>query len=222
MTYLSGLVGFLLLLTAEAKVGNSSQIEFCSETKQCLLFDRVCDADGYEVRKYGSVKWVSTDEMSFFMEIAAMRAFRRLFNYIDGANKDGKKIEMTAPVIIKMIEDKYFWQRSTYTMSFLLPAEHQANPPKPTDDKVYFQKMPDMKVYSLSYGGWMTNLSDKNKASTLSALLDAVGAKYKKGFHYAVGYNSPMKIFNRHNEVWYVVEDDPVCAGSDEDFSPVS
>lgn len=42
-----------------------------------------------QVRHYDSVKWVTTEESSFFMEMAAMRAFRRLFNYIDGGNEKG-------------------------------------------------------------------------------------------------------------------------------------
>lgn len=37
-----------------------------------------------QVRHYNSVKWVTTEETSFFMEIAAMRAFRRLYTYISG------------------------------------------------------------------------------------------------------------------------------------------
>ncbi|KAK9535252.1 hypothetical protein VZT92_007645 [Zoarces viviparus] len=33
----------------------------------------------------------------------------------------------------------------------------------------------------------------------------------------------PMKLFNRHNEVWYLVEDEPMCTSSEElDFSPLS
>ena len=44
---------------------------------------------------------------------------------------------MTAPVVVK-ITDKKFWQMGVYTMSFLLPAEHQMNPPQPTDDKASF------------------------------------------------------------------------------------
>ncbi|XP_049417830.1 heme-binding protein 2 [Epinephelus fuscoguttatus] len=217
MIYLSGLVGFLLVLTAEARVGNSSQLEFCSETKECLLFDLVCETEDFQVRHYDSVKWVSTDEMFYFMDIAAFRAFRRLFEYITGANENGEKIEMTAPVVIKISEGMYFWQKGTYTMSFLLPAKHQAKPPKPTDEQVYLQKMPAMKVYVQSYGGWMTSISDRNKASSLSAALDLLKAEYKKGFHYAAGYNSPMKLFNRHNEVWFVVSDDPVCSNSEEE-----
>ncbi|XP_022608341.1 heme-binding protein 2-like [Seriola dumerili] len=222
MIYLSGLVGFLLVLTAEARVGNSSQLQFCSETEQCLLFDLICKTDEYEARHYDSVKWVSTDETSFFMEFAAMKAFRRLYEYISGTNDKGKKIEMTAPVIVRM-PDKRFWQMGVYTMSFLLPADCQKNPPKPTDSKVYIQTMPDMKVYSRSYGGWMTSTSDSNTASALSTALDLVDENYKKGFHYAVGYNSPMTIFNRHNEVWFVAEDDPACSSSEElNFAPFS
>lgn len=45
---------------------------------------------------------------------------------------------MTAPVLMKMPEDKRFWQAGVYKMGFLLPAEHQQNPPNPTDDSVSF------------------------------------------------------------------------------------
>lgn len=55
--------------------------------------------------------------------------------------------------------------------------------------QVYFRDTPDVNMYVLSYGGWMTSLSDKNKAYSLSSALDSAGAEYKKGFHYAVGYN---------------------------------
>nr|XP_046270703.1 heme-binding protein 2 [Scatophagus argus] len=218
MMCLSGLVGFLLVLTTEARVGPSSQLKFCSETEQCLLFDLICETDQYEVRHYDSAKWVTTQQTSFFMEFAAMHAFRRLYTYITE-----NKIEMTAPVLIKMPEDQKFWEMGVYTMSFLLPAEHQVNPPKPTDEKVQIHEMPAMKVYVQSYGGWMTSTADKNQASSLSSALDSVGAKYNKLYHYAAGYNSPMTLFNRHNEVWYVAEDEPECPSSEEmEFSPVS
>ncbi|XP_059203658.1 heme-binding protein 2 [Centropristis striata] len=216
MIYLSGLVGFLLMLTAEAKIGNSSELPFCTETKECLLFDLVCETEDYQVRHYDSVTWVSTTDSSLFMEIASMRSFRRLFRYITGENENGEKIEMTAPVIVKVEENKGFWQMGEYTMSFLLPSTHQANPPKPTDEKVFINTMKDMKVYVKSYGGWLTTFADKNKARSLTSDLDQVDAEYKKGFHYAVGYDSPMKMFNRHNEVWKIVEDDPVCSSSEE------
>ncbi|XP_036946141.1 heme-binding protein 2 [Acanthopagrus latus] len=223
MMYLSGFVGFLLVLTAEARVGNSSELAFCTETEQCLVFDPVCKTPQYEVRHYGSAKWVTTEETHYIMEFASMKAFRRLFKYITGDNADGKKVEMTSPVLMKMPDDKRFWQTGVYKMGFLLPAEHQKNPPNPTDEAVSIVTLPAMKVYVKTYGGWMTSFSDKNNANSLSSALDLVGAKYKKDFHYAAGYNSPMTWFNRHNEVWYVVEDEPECSTSSEedmDMSP--
>ncbi|XP_008297872.1 heme-binding protein 2 [Stegastes partitus] len=210
MLHLAGLVGLLLVLTAEAKVGNSSLLEICSETEQCLLYDPICK-DNYEVRHYESVKWVSTTVKHRFMDMAMVKAFRKLFNYIQGENEAGMKIEMTTPVLVKIPDKKIFFEETDYTMSFLLPAEHQMNPPSPTDENVYIHDTPDMKVYVLSYGGWMMSWIDQMKAKKLGEMLDSNKAKYKKGFHYGVGYNSPMKLLNRHNEVWMVVEDEHVC-----------
>ncbi|XP_069004972.1 heme-binding protein 2 [Embiotoca jacksoni] len=218
MIYLPGLVGFLLVLTAEAKVGDSSQVEFCSETEECLLFDLICETETYEVRHYDSVKWVSTEETYYYMmEFASYKAFRRLFDYITGGNENGQKINMTAPVVMKMHEKKGgFFATNRFTMSFLLPSDCQKNPPKPTDEKVYIHDTPDMNVYVRSYGGWMTTFSDRKHADSLSSDLDLVNANYEQGFHLAVGYNSPMTMFNRHNEVWFLAEDDPVCPSSEE------
>jgi len=48
----------------------------------------------------------------------------------------GANINMTAPVIIKVNASATMWQSSVYVLSFLLPSEYQANPPKPTDPSV--------------------------------------------------------------------------------------
>ncbi|XP_037647105.1 heme-binding protein 2 [Sebastes umbrosus] len=213
MIYLSGLVGFLLVLTAEARIGNSSELSFCTETKECLLFDPVCETSVFEARHYDSQTWVSTNETSICMEFASMGLFRRLFGYITGNNVDGKQIIMTAPVLIKMPKAGYFFK--SYTMSFLLPAGFQGKAPQPTDTKVYIEQKPKMKVYAKSFGGWMMTGALKNQASSLATALDLVEAEYKEDFYYAVGYNSPMKVFNRHNEVWFVGEDKLVCAAKD-------
>lgn len=67
-----------------------------------------------------------------------------LFSYLSS----DQNIEMTSPVLIK-VEKWRFFQMGVYTMSFLLPAEHQMTPPKPTDNKVGFSEKNDSWIYSV-------------------------------------------------------------------------
>ncbi|XP_018610144.1 heme-binding protein 2 [Scleropages formosus] len=213
MAFLTGLVLLVLAAAAtEARVGSSNESSFCTETKECLLFDLVCKTSNYEVRHYRPTKWVSTDEESYFFESATSKAFWRLLKYITGANADGVKMDMTAPVLVKVQENKKIWESSKYTLSFLLPSAFQESAPLPTDPKVYFTDMPDTRVYVRSYGGWMLSVTTKLNSEMLTRDLDKVNATYNKNFSYAVGYNSPKKILNRHNEVWYIVDGEPVCS----------
>ncbi|KAG7222589.1 hypothetical protein INR49_016186 [Caranx melampygus] len=46
--------------------------------------------DEYEVRHYSPTRWVSTDAEAYFMGVGAAMAFRRLFQYITGANDRGE------------------------------------------------------------------------------------------------------------------------------------
>lgn len=196
------------------------------------------------------------------------------------------KVEMTAPVLMKMEnQHKYFWQKKVFSMSFLLPSEHQASPPAPTDDKVrisdkswqkdtthqtsgfqvYFpianyEPLPSCRwklwrcqLWTCTCGaledGWRACLEKaKQKRCPLPSiqlvqstrlnttmLLDITGdwidTILPKGqrkppifvffnkncvFLHAYVSCSPMTLFNRHNEVWFVVEDDPVCSSSEE------
>ncbi|XP_068509589.1 heme-binding protein 2 [Syngnathus scovelli] len=216
MFLLAGLVGCLLALTAEARVGNCSELSFMTETNQCMLFKVMCKTDKYEVRHYEAAKWVSTRVSSWSMDIACMKGFMRLYRYIDGQNENGQKIEMTSPVLIKMGMKKWFWEEKEFIISFLLPMEHQAYPPMPTDYEVFFYDMPAVNVYVRSYGGWLNSLSDCHHSEGLMYDLMKVGARFKDDCHYGAGYNSPMTMWERHNEVWVITEDEPVCGSSEE------
>ncbi|XP_054891832.1 heme-binding protein 2 [Poeciliopsis prolifica] len=210
MICFSGLLGLLLVLTAEARVGDSSQLDFCNETEQCLLFDLICKNPIYEVRHYDSVKWVTTNYTTFSMEFMMVPAFWKLYKYITGENEASQKIPMTAPVLMGMPEKSIF-RTDVFTMSFLLPAEYQMDPPKPTNDDVYIQEMPAMNVYVVDYDSYLSTWSDNKYSKKLSNALDTAKAQYRKGFHFAAGYDSPKPKKKRHCEVWYVVEGDAVC-----------
>ncbi|KAK3511812.1 hypothetical protein QTP70_024859 [Hemibagrus guttatus] len=207
-------VAFVLLFsfTTEARIGNSSEpTSYCTETKECLLFDLICKGEEYEVRHYEAAKWVTTEAESMFKDLAKMKAFRKLYNYITGENEAGAKIDMTAPVIIKVKEEVPLLEKSVYVLSFLLPSDYQKQPPQPNESTVYFTDMPDMKVYVKSFGGWMVSAVANKYSNDLKEALDKAEATYNTDYHYEVGYNSPMKLMNRHNEVWYEVKGSPVC-----------
>ncbi|KAG5278222.1 hypothetical protein AALO_G00096570 [Alosa alosa] len=202
MDFIAGLLLVVFLGSAESGVGPSnSSSSFCTESKECLQFDLVCKTEEYEVRHYSPTRWVSTDAEAYFMGVGAAMAFRRLFQYITGANEGGVKIEMTAPVLVKIPEETKMWEPAIYTLSFLLPSAYQDSPPAPTNDKLYFTDMPDMDVYVRSYGGWMLSVTSRLHAHLLTKELQRAQAQYNHTYHYGVGYDSPLKLLNRHNEV---------------------
>merc|ERR1739838_423001 len=92
MILIPGLVGLLLVLTADARLGYSSQLStVCTETKECLLYDRICENENYEVRYYSSLKWVSTDASGLLMGVPTIEAFMRLFRYITTSRDPDKE-----------------------------------------------------------------------------------------------------------------------------------
>uniref|UniRef100_A0A1A7XVR9 Heme-binding protein 1 n=2 Tax=Iconisemion striatum TaxID=60296 RepID=A0A1A7XVR9_9TELE len=211
MAFVSAVAVLALLVSADGSVGPSTNASFCTESKECLEYELVCKTDEYEVRHYSPTRWVSTDAEAYFMGVGAAMAFRRLFQYITGANDAGVHMEMTAPVLVKIPEETRMWEPTIYTLSFPLPAAYQDQPPAPTNDKLYFTEMPEMDMYVRSYGGWMLSVTSRLHAHLLVKELERVKAPYNCSFHYGVGYDSPLKLLNRHNEVWYVAEGEPVC-----------
>uniref|UniRef100_A0A4W6G8B2 Heme-binding protein soul5, like n=1 Tax=Lates calcarifer TaxID=8187 RepID=A0A4W6G8B2_LATCA len=249
MAFISVLAILALVVSAEGSVGPSTNTSFCTESKECLEYELVCKTDEYEVRHYSPTRWVSTDAEAYFMGVGAAMAFRRLFQYITGANDGGKggtrggksasvecvcfrcvilhmcvcvcvstgiQMEMTAPVLVKIPEETKMWEPAIYTLNFPLPAAYQDKPPAPTNDKLYFTEMPEMDVYVRSYGGWMLSVTSRLHAHLLTKELERVQASYNHSYHYGVGYDSPLKLLNRHNEVWYVAEGQPVCTDPQE------
>ncbi|XP_061736391.1 uncharacterized protein soul5l [Nerophis ophidion] len=216
MIFLSAVAVLALVVITEGSVGPSTNGSFCTESKECLQFEVVCRTDEYEVRHYSPTRWVSTDAEAYFMGVGAAMAFRRLFQYITGANDAGVQMDMTAPVLVKIPEETKMWEPAIYTLSFPMPAAYQRKPPAPTNDKLYFTEMPEMDVYVRSYGGWMLSVTSRLHAHLLTKELERVRASYNHSYHYGVGYDSPLKLLNRHNEVWYVAEGAPVCTDPQE------
>ncbi len=57
------------------------------------------------------------------------------------------KVEMTAPVSCMIEPGAGPACESTFTVSFYIPEEHQADPPKPTDSDVFIENKKEVTVF---------------------------------------------------------------------------
>lgn len=180
----------------------SSGPHFCKGL-ECPTFTTVHTTEEYEERQYDLSHWVSTEVMGMNYEAAVSEGFDRLFNYIDGHNANKQKIAMTAPVATRVIPGQGPACETNFTVSFFIPAEHQANPPAPSDDKVFFSQIPAHRSYVKSFGGFASQDDWINAAAELANTLNDPSL-YDGSYYYTAGYDSPFTFFNRHNEVWFV------------------
>ncbi len=148
----------------------------------------------YEIRKYSDlivVETITSNENS---------GFRKLFNYISGANEKNQEIKMTAPVTqIKKNGNTY--------MQFYLPSKFNSKSiPNPSDANVKISKMDSGFYAVIKYSG---RNSEKNfikhrdilekelKKNNISILSSAIKASY----------NSPFTLpMLRRNEVMYKID----------------
>jgi len=146
--------------------------------------------------------------------------FKQLFKYISGVNDRGEEINMTRPVTtLHHVERKdYLGNVEIQEMCFYLPEAYQPQhqhedagpsprhialaPPKPLENsKVFIHTRPEMEVYVRTFGGYAIN-QDTWESHKKALQDDLIGKSYDDNEYFTVGYNSPMHLFNRRNEVW--------------------
>merc|ERR1719362_2280761 len=191
--------------------------------------------NGYEMRQYPSVKWACTEvtykmeqeagdagdagDADQFNIIKAMtemmsgsnwknkpenKMFMKLFRYISGVNKEQEEVEMTVPVLsrMKLLADGMVNKQ----MCFYLNKKHQATPPTPTDPAVKIEQNKEFTVYVHTFGGYaMSDSVNLREAMRFAEVLKNAGEEVDTDLFYTAGYDSPMKFWNRRNEVMYLV-----------------
>ncbi|GBF95219.1 hypothetical protein Rsub_07934 [Raphidocelis subcapitata] len=165
---------------------------------------------GIELRRYPAAKWASTKIEGSSYDKAVATGFWRLFKYISGNNADGAKVEMAAPVTVKVLAGQGPACKDTFTVSFFVPFAHQSNPPKPSDESVFIESRPAADVYVASFGGWARGSTYLDHAADTAKALEGEGIETAGGFFWTAGYDSPFRLTSRHNEVWI-----PAAAPSD-------
>jgi len=155
-----------------------------------------------EERLYEGGKFWACTEKTITATDSDSGMFMTLFRYITGANEGEKKISMTSPVSMKMT--KHTDESFTKEMCFYLDSTYQSNPPQPKNTEVYLLERPAMTIYTRKVGGYMDNDDWFAESAALDVLLEDQGMNVNKTYFFANGYDSPMKFWNRRNEVWKV------------------
>jgi hypothetical protein len=109
---------------------------------------------------------------------------------------------MTAPVATRIVPGAGPNCESTFTVSFYVPEKHQAEPPRPKNKDVFIEEFPEMTVYSTGFGGFASEQDWLNHARDLSGKIK--DKDIHQEFYFTAGYDSPFKMFNRLNEIWFV------------------
>ncbi|KAJ4842398.1 hypothetical protein Tsubulata_000949 [Turnera subulata] len=184
---------------------------------ECPMFDVIQVGNGYEIRRYNSSVWMSTSPIQDISLVDATRTgFFLLFDYIQGKNSYGQTIEMTSPVITQISPSDGPFCESSFTVSFYVPKENQANPPPA--EGLHVQRWKPTYVAVRQFGGFVTDTNVGEEAAALQASLadTAWEAAIKKShgldtatIYTVAQYNSPFEFDNRVNEIWmpFDVED---------------
>ena len=162
--------------------------------------------DVYEVRQY---KKRTVAEVIYGEEDSG---FRVLFDYISGANRGSKEVEMTIPVTqSKEIDMTVPVTQSTtdgkMSMRFFLPMQYsKQNAPEPNDERVRIIDLPAEYFAVISYSGFASDGNFEEHYTELKAALDKDGMVIK-GPPIKATYNSPFTLpFLRRNEAMYPLE----------------
>ncbi|XP_068088335.1 heme-binding protein 2-like [Hyperolius riggenbachi] len=202
--FLSLLVIFGITAAAEQEsdgVDWDQKPPFCGKL-DCPKYEVIKQYDDFELRLYEETTMATTPLTMDMFGFGLVKSFRRLFNYIDGKNSEGQKINMTVPVVIHA---PLAPEDGNATMSFYLPPVLE-NPPIPSDENVKVEKAPKVSYYVRSFGGYALYFTYIKHAKALAEDLRANGLAFDDSYYHRVGYNDPFTFVDRHNEVWYVAK----------------
>lgn len=169
----------------------------------------VLEDGDFEIREYAP-SIVAETIVSGEFEDAGSRAFRKLFNYIDGENHRSSEIAMTAPVSQQAEGQKIAMtspvsQEPTaqgWAVSFMMPAAYSMDTiPQPNDEQVVLREIPAYRAAAIRYSGtWSQKNYDEHLAElqawVVSMDLEAAGNPVW------ARYNAPFTPwFMRRNEI---------------------
>ncbi|KAK3730760.1 hypothetical protein RRG08_015677 [Elysia crispata] len=175
---------------------------FCNKL-DCPVFTVVNKTEDYEERQYVASNWVTTNEQGVDYATASRVMFKKLYDYIDGTNVKHMKIKMTNPVLVQVEAGPGPACKSNFTQSFFVSTSMK-DPPQPSDKTVFFSSFPSQKVFVRTFDGFATEPDWVKNAEALGKALGRDSRSFVQSSFFTAEYDSPFKVLNRHNEVWYI------------------
>lgn len=155
-----------------------------------------------EIRRYESLVLVST-AMSDEDNDAA---FKRLFDYISGANQGSREIAMTAPVLMNQttatssnikVDAAPTFMRSTQgqgVMAFVMPADFTVqDTPQPASDEVWITPLEQVTLAAIQFSGTLSDENIKEHTDKLRSWLQSEGYTVLSQ-PITAAYNGPMTL----------------------------
>ncbi|KAG7161541.1 Heme-binding protein 2-like 2 [Homarus americanus] len=121
---------------------------------------------------------------------------------------DSKDLEMNMTSPVSFFHETYEETMMRCQLCFYLPADYQEDPPEPTQDDVYIENRPMHTLAARMFDGYMLGMAEfEQHKLALQADLKLAGDEEGIDFSqfYGAVYDPPMKMKNRRNEVWFVV-----------------
>lgn len=190
-------------LTAVVAVAWDAWARFAQDDVETVPYTALERDGAFELREYPDVVVARTVAES------QREAFRRLFDYIDGANERGRDVAMTAPVATTPGVDVAMTApvatepvEAGVEMSFFLPATYTLDgAPEPTDDRVDLDVVEHRRVAAYRFSWFATDGRVKRARRRLEQALAGRG-RSPAGEHELHRYDDPRTPpWQRRNEV---------------------
>ena len=167
---------------------------------QLPIYNILQDFRDFQLRQYPEMLFASVIAQGN-REKSISEGFSVLVNYILGKNHSKRKIKMQAPVTQQACDEG--WQ-----ISFLMPAYYDITDlPKPNDERIQLRVLPPQNYIVYRFNGKVNDDFLQQELSHFKKFLNRQDFKVVGEPIYAF-YSPPWTIsFLRHNEIWFLVEE---------------
>ncbi|KAE8730211.1 Tetratricopeptide repeat (TPR)-like superfamily protein [Hibiscus syriacus] len=198
---------FMLLLLALAATGKSSVVS-AADAYESPQFRVVHLESDFEIRLYKEISWMSALVNGTSFQNSTKQGFHRLYQYLQGANRNSTCFSMTKPVLTTIVPSHSGGSPSSYIVRYYLPAAYNNKSPPPPLAELNLQ-LDKWKSHCIAVRKFTGYARDDNVEKEKDGLVASLGKSLMQGMDQNQNYNYSIAQYNaskhptgRINEVW--------------------